>query len=202
MILLSGCGFSELSTRTTNPVLLDLLAGSDVLGNEYRYETISTNASRRTIFVRYRKDGERSDFVCAEPSPDALQAYASAISALAKGGTTAANAALGINSTQNTSAMPILYRSQGLQLFRDQVFNLCLMRMNDNIDDEEYVKLLESSSLLAADLIRVEQKAVETAAARTPVILNPQATVESVVIKDQTDTYSTSATTTKKFSIK
>ena len=139
IVFLSGCGFTELSNRTTNPVVLDLLRDDDWLGAEYRYETISTDASRRTIFVRYRKGETRADFVCAEPSPDALQAYASAIAAAAEGGSGGIEAAFDFSSTDSTSAAPLLYRSQGLQLFRDQIFNLCIMMMNGTIKNDEYL---------------------------------------------------------------
>ena len=172
LVALSGCGFSEFTDRTTNPVVLDLLRDRDFWTfTNYRYQTVSTDAGRRTIFVRYRQNDGRADFVCAEPPPDALQAYTNAIAAAIKEGG-ATGASLNLSRELSTSAAPLLYRSQGLQLLRDQMFNLCLMLMNGTLKPDAYNNRVTSLIAVSAELIKLEQNALTAAATRSPTIVN------------------------------
>ncbi|WP_157033558.1 hypothetical protein [Belnapia moabensis] len=168
---MTGCGFSEFADRATNPIVLDLMRDKDLWAT-YNYETVSTDAARRTIFIQYRRGGTRADFVCAEPPPDALQAYTNALAAAVKGGG-AESVALELKRTFGTNAAPMLYRSQGLQFLRDQVFNACLMMMNGVIDAPTYRALLPKLLEASVDLIKNEQQAVQIAAGRQPAALTP-----------------------------
>lgn len=168
---LSGCGVGYFSDRATNPIINANVPGAN-------YTTLSTSAGRRTILVQQALNGGQSALVCAEPPPDALESYANAVALAAHGAASAqggpmAGAEFGRNFA--TSAAPMLYRSQGLQMIRDIQFSLCMMRINGFIDDQRYVSLMQRIVLEAAPLIRAEIPAIEKAANRASVVVNTPA---------------------------
>jgi hypothetical protein len=170
MLLLPGCGLTEFSDRATNPVVDDPIG---LWFTGARYTTISTSAGRRIIFVRFadRRTGMR-EFVCAEPSPDALEVYANALAASAQG----SGGPLGSAEFRRsfaTAAQPMLYRSQGLQLLRDTMFHLCIMALNGLIDEKAYLQRLDWADQASATLIEKEMDAVRVAAGRAATPVKP-----------------------------
>ncbi|MGZ6223164.1 MAG: hypothetical protein ACXWMW_10525 [Syntrophales bacterium] len=132
---ISGCGFSTFANRDTNPVLVDDTNNANYWGKVFEkdsFSTFSTTASRRIVVVLQTKDGKTN--ICSEPSPDVGEAFASAV----------ANA-IGIKApiegvpvdlsnqyarAVSTQIAALIYRTQGLQLYRDAMHNLCVDKLN------------------------------------------------------------------------
>lgn len=134
----SGCGISSFSTRLENPVIESDTNDSAFLARLFHIKTPSfssfaTTASRRTINILQDSDKNRIE-ICSEPSPDVGEAVASAVAnAIAVKApiegvpTELSNQYAHAISTQIAS---LIYRTQGLQLYRDAMHNLCIDRMN------------------------------------------------------------------------
>jgi hypothetical protein len=176
-IILPGCGGSMWSDRASNPVIID--GQNPGSFNPSYYGVISTTAGRRSIFIGYKdSSGHPLDrpAICAEPPPDAIDALANAFTISASGKGTAVNPeaqAQLANSIAVSSALG-LYRSQGLQLLRDQTFQLCIRAMVVHMDPNEWKT--EQAALIdaALKLISAEMPAIATAAERwSNVVVNP-----------------------------
>ena len=134
---LSGCGLSGIASRETNPVIQDY-AGNPI-ANVFRANIISTfatTASRRMVIIRENKDerGMKSISTCAEPSPDVGEAFASAIADGIKIAAQTQGVPIELSNqyarTVATQITPLVYRTQGLQLYRDAAHSLCIDKMN------------------------------------------------------------------------
>lgn len=110
--------------------------------------------------------------VCAEPSPDALQATAAALGGQASG--KLLDGLLNVSGSTAESAASIGLRTQTIQLLRDAYFRLCEGYLNDGIDAIAYdilqrrfqsqiVALLAVEQLTGA--VKAQQVAVTTSAA-------------------------------------
>jgi hypothetical protein len=155
LFALNGCGITYFSHRDTNPVVWDEVAG---------YAALSTDAQRRTIFVRKTE----VPFVCAEPPPDVAQSYASAVTAALKGSggpaATPVTVDLGGGREVATAALPLMYRSQGLQYKRDSMMSLCLAIMNGTVSPSDWIPEVQRIDTNTMTLIQAEMKALEAAA--------------------------------------
>ncbi len=131
--------------------------------------TFATIPSRRMVIVKKNDNGKCENneeidniIICAEPSPDVSDNIASSLAAAI----TAKASASGNNSGQElsaniskeliTNAQYLLKRSQGLQLYRDGMYNLCQARMNGIIDNNTYKKKASELLNIAIDLIKIE----------------------------------------------
>jgi uncharacterized protein YdcH (DUF465 family) len=112
--------------------------------------------------------------VCAEPSPDALSAYAAELSAKADTpGKTAAQFAAAFQE----SASYIGLRTQAIQLLRDSMYRLCEAYMSGGIDETQYQLLLRRYQKNMVALLTIEQL---TGAIRVPpVTINTQGSAEA-----------------------
>lgn len=140
IIFITGCGTTTFSHRDANPVIED--HASTAYG---KTNVFATTASRRLAIISADSKGNR--LICSEPPPDVGEAFASAIAAGLSGAVTATNATgqkiSGEIATQYgravaTQIAPLLYRTQGLQFYRDSVYKLCIDRMNEWITETEY----------------------------------------------------------------
>lgn len=114
--------------------------------------------------MRLANDGEfkKGEF-CAEPSPDAADNIARTFEAALKaqvtnpgtGGANTIGGAAAIATTYASTVALLLRRSQGLQLYRDGMYNFCQAYLNRIIDKAGYVKL-------AGDLLATAAKAIDT----------------------------------------
>jgi hypothetical protein len=181
-LTINACGWSTFNNRTTDPLVLDYIKDHE-FPDRYRYQVLSTDASRRTIIFRFQnaelaaKDQPETalsqPYVCGEPPPDALQAYANAITAALKANS---NVSANLGSNLATAAAPLLYRSQGLQFARDSLFFLCQARMNGVFSsennkastDEKYFKLWRETNIMALQMVHDEIPALIEAAKRNP----------------------------------
>lgn len=142
---ISGCGTSFLASRDTNPVIQDYATTN--LTSFDRAVVFATTASRRLAIVAEDKNALGKVVTCAEPPPDVGEAFASAIAA----GLQAAGSATPATGTKTsvdiagqygrsvaTQIAPLIYRTQGLQLYRDSIYKLCIDRMNNWIKEDSY----------------------------------------------------------------
>lgn len=127
--------------------------------------------------TRVEKNGEVTKtrtIVCAEPSPDALSAYAAELSAKADTpGKTSAQLAAAFQE----SASFVGLRTQSIQLLRDAMYRMCEAYMSGGLDETQYQLLLRRFQKNMVALLAVEQL---TGAIRVPpVTINTQGQAES-----------------------
>lgn len=91
---------------------------------------------------------------CAEPSPDALAAYASSLGL----GISAANGnSASTASALQSSAGSIGLRTQSITLMRDSLYRLCEASMNGTINSLQVAEFLRRSQDLTAVILAIEQ---------------------------------------------
>lgn len=143
LIFVTGCGTTLFSHRETNPSIQDLALNTHIWPwSKQGLNTFSTTASRRMILMRIEDWGHRI-ISCAEPSPDVGESFKTSIYDALKfaikheQSQIAADLANTYKREAETQISTLLNRSQGLQLYRDAVHNLCIDRMNDGwvLDD-------------------------------------------------------------------
>lgn len=127
--------------------------------------------------TRVEKNGEVTKtrtVVCAEPSPDALSAYAAELSAKADTpGKTSAQLAAAFQE----SASFVGLRTQSIQLLRDAMYRMCEAYMSGGLDETQYQLLLRRFQKNMVALLAVEQL---TGAIRVPpVTINTQGQAEA-----------------------
>lgn len=151
-----SCGSRHVSERETNPVIEDYLSKTwfDVEAG-----ILATTASRRTVLMKLSEPND--GVICAEPPPDVGEALAKSLAASLSVNVTPPQAPeIGVDAAYKkslaTAISALLKRSQGLQLLRDQNYNLCIDRMNNWITKEEYDARKKSMVDLAADLVEKE----------------------------------------------
>lgn len=91
---------------------------------------------------------------CAEPSPDALAAYASA---LGLGVSAPSQGAASLASASQSSAGSIGLRTQSITLMRDALYRMCEAYMNGALGPAQVATLLGRSQDLTAVILAVEQ---------------------------------------------
>jgi len=101
--------------------------------------TFATTSSRRLVIVKSMNYGNEV-ISCAEPSPDVGEAFASAIADAIKIAAQIEGVPIELSNqyakTVATEITPLVYRTQGLQLYRDAIHNLCIDRMNGWVDED------------------------------------------------------------------
>lgn len=171
LISLTGCGMSALSTRAMNPVIDHTVTEGGYYFGKPLYGVLSTTAGRRSTFVKYKENGETD--ICSEAPPDAIDAYADALSAAAQGSVPSGpGAQLSVSKSFAVSSGLGLYRSQGLQYLRDQSFSLCLMLVNKHIEGPEWIRMHDEAVARSERLIQLEMEAIKSSAARAPLIVS------------------------------
>lgn len=133
--LLSGCGTSLFTHRDTNPSIQDgTVAPHFWPWNKTMLNTFSTTASRRMVLAKYDEMGDTL-LICAEPPPDVGEAFASAVadtlSAKAPIKGVPVEVSNAYSRAVSTQIASLIYRTQGLQLYREAMHNLCIDRMNN-----------------------------------------------------------------------
>lgn len=131
---ISGCGISEFTHRDTNPVVKDDTNNAHFWGgvlDSASLSTFSTTASRRQIVVLQDKGKTE---VCSEPSPDVGEAFASAVADAINVKAPIEGVPVELSNQYaravSTQIASLIFRTQGLQLYRDAMHNLCVDKMN------------------------------------------------------------------------
>jgi hypothetical protein len=155
--LLGGCAFFTVPKE--NPVQQDYVGS--FLGDR-NANVFSLTSERRTILVMRQMGLERKDiWFCAEPPPDVAESLTSTFRALAEasvkgGGPTTVNASIELSKSLATVTSSLFARSQGIQLFRDGLFNLCQATINGFVKPEEYAA--KYSALLEKSMVLIEKE--------------------------------------------
>lgn len=146
-VSICGCGTSYLASRDTNPVIQDYATTN--LTSFDRAVVFATTASRRLAIVAEDRHALGKVITCAEPPPDVGEAFAAAIAAglqaagsatPATGTKISADVAAQYGRSVATQMAPLIYRTQGLQLYRDSIYKLCIDKMNNWItDNSQYI---------------------------------------------------------------
>lgn len=164
-LLLAGC--SAFTPPIEKPIIEDR---SHASAEGAKVAVFSTTAARRSVLVHFAR-GAAAAQVCAEAPPDAADALISSLAVSAqlkakKGTEAEGEAQAELKRELATTVNALLDRSQGLQLFRDGAFHLCLARQNGAIKDAEYAAQYSALLSQTADLIRAEIAAMEARNAR------------------------------------
>jgi hypothetical protein len=122
-------------------------------------KVIHLDAAQRVIHVT--KDGR----ACAEPTPDALQSYASAFGGALNAGTEGAS----FSDALRANAASVGLRSQSITLMRQQLFNICEYAQNKWLNDADVMLLMERSQDLTLGILAIEQL-TGAVVARQPVL--------------------------------
>lgn len=91
---------------------------------------------------------------CAEPSPDALAAYASA---LGLSGSKLPSSSVAASGALNSMAGSIGLRTQSITLMRDTLYRTCEASLNGRISDSQVAVLMARSQDLTAVILAIEQ---------------------------------------------
>lgn len=135
-ISLTGCGASLFSFRQDNPAIQDITVSPHFWPwSKTGLNTFSTTASRRMVIAKQEDYGDKIT-TCAEPPPDVGEAFASAIADSFKLAGTEPRTGLKEDVSNDyaravaTQITPLVYRTQGLQLYRNAMHDLCIDNMN------------------------------------------------------------------------
>lgn len=104
---------------------------------------------------------------CAEPSPDALAAYAAALGLT---GSRLPRQSVAASVALNSAAGSIGLRTQSITLMRDTLYRTCEAAMNGYLSDEQVAILMARSQDLTAVVLAIEQ--LTGAVAAPPIMLN------------------------------
>lgn len=125
-------------------------------------DSLLTDIGARAIFVTPRdtKEGQNINLrntpktiVCAEPSPDSMQAYAAKLDwKLLSDSAVTRDAAL----AYSTAASYVGNRTQTVQLLRDQLYRLCEAYANGIIDSDTYTMLMSRSQRYTLALAMID----------------------------------------------
>ncbi|MEH3022691.1 MAG: hypothetical protein PGN19_08170 [Pseudomonas oryzihabitans] len=125
-------------------------------------DSLLTDIGARAIFVtpRNTKEGPNDNLrntpktiVCAEPSPDSMQAYAAKLNwKLLSDSAVTRDAAL----AYSTAASYVGNRTQTVQLLRDQLYRLCEAYANGIIDSDTYTMLMSRSQRYTLALAMID----------------------------------------------
>jgi hypothetical protein len=156
LLSLSSCGLSMTSSRETNPVIQGMLYDALIPG---AVEYLAPTASRRLVLYKKKTDG--TIMSCAEPPPDVGEAFAATVAggaqlAAAKGDDTRIGASAQFLRLSATEIVALLYRTQGLQLYRDAQWSLCNDVLTGVVDPKDYSEQKAFIFNKTLDLIKVE----------------------------------------------
>lgn len=168
-VLLTGC--SAFTPPIEKPIIEDRSHASPAGA---KVTVFSTTAARRSVLVHFPQNSATGR-ICAEAPPDTADALISSLTFAAemKGKSSKAEveATAELSRALTSTVNALLDRSQGLQLFRDGAFHLCLAWQNGTLSDADYgtqyIALLDkTSSLISEELKLMEaRRASESAQA-------------------------------------
>lgn len=110
-------------------------------------KAVHLDAAQRVIHVT--KNGK----ACAEPTPDALQSYASAFGSALNAGADGAS----FSNALRANAASVGLHSQSITLMRQHLFNICEYAQNDWLNDADVMLLMERSQDLTLGILAIEQ---------------------------------------------
>jgi hypothetical protein len=173
LFLQTGCAGLTYSPKD-DPVIQDSV-GDPLLGFIGRSKNVSVfsmTPERRTVLVMFdRRSGQHPVKFCAEPPADVAENIASSMRGLVEAQIKApaekgsGSAAAELSRTFSSSIVSLFYRSQGIQMLRDGLFNLCQAYINKAINDKEYISKYDDLVSKAFVLVSQEIPSAQTAKA-------------------------------------
>lgn len=145
LLSLTGCGLSMFAGQKT-PVIEDKVGS----WSNHQVGTLAVTTDRRVVLVRLQGDSEGgAGRFCAEPPPDAGQNLTSALTAMLDVSAEKLDATLKAELAKSFASnfQSFVKRSQGLQLYRDAMYNLCQGYLNHALEKGE-VKTISGERVL------------------------------------------------------
>jgi hypothetical protein len=177
-VSLSACGLSWIAEPKTNPVIEDMIGrhGKQPVG------TLATTAERRIVLARVDPENDKTfGRFCSEPPPDAAENIANnlalAVQAAVKTPETEGSGRLELAKQLATTVQSLFHRSQGLQLYRDGLYNLCIAWMNGVVTAEDFKAKADTLLTSAQALIGQELDRTSGVIGGPPPVPGPQITV-------------------------
>jgi len=166
----AACGLAACGNLTSIHRTLDTASGNGVL----------IDAKQRAIIVSQRNDEvtsndqtsqrEKRYVACAEPSPDAMSAYAAQFAgelAMSPQGADGTNRSAAIKGALQEAAAFIGMRTPSIQLLRDAMYRTCEAYANGSIDKGQYELAMRRYQRYTVAMMAIEQL---TQAGRVPSI--------------------------------
>jgi hypothetical protein len=184
VLLFSGCAY--FTHPKEKPV------EHDWAGPMFRKKTthvFSMTPERRTVIVMPKAEEEKTKF-CAEPPPDVAESLVNTLQFLAQASVKDPKFKIDTEFYKAFTATPrtLFVRSQGAQLFRDGLYNLCQACINGAITKEEYgqkyMELLNKATSLIEQEIPLLSERKVTDAIDTATKAADEAKAASNVAKD------------------
>lgn len=135
------------------PILLTGCANLNTVG---RSTSVTKSSGLKAIHLdaQQRVVLATADKFCAEPSPDALAAYAAS---LGIGASVPGTGAASLAAAQQSSAASIGLRTQSIQLMRDALYRMCEAMNSGHMQKIEVAAFLRRSQDLTAVVLAIEQ---------------------------------------------
>jgi len=154
LIILSLCMFVVSACANLNSISRTTDFSADIIKNDKEEQinktlkVIHLDAKQRVAFM--------SDFgtICAEPSPDALSAYASSLSGSL---TTTSGEAVNIANSLSESSASIGLRTQTIQLLRDGMYRICELYNARALDQTGVLVLQKNYQDIMIGMLAIEQ---------------------------------------------
>ena len=171
-LTLTACANLQTIERTTPIPDMNIIDPKENL-EEYKKQlgkgtAIHLDAQQRLVLATARG-------YCAEPSPDALAAYAASLKLGANVPGTGSGSA---DQTLLSNVASIGLRTQSITLMRDSLYRMCEASNNGHLTNDEVVRFLHRSQNLTAVVLAIEQLTGTVAA--NQVILNPSTKSDAV----------------------
>jgi outer membrane protein OmpA-like peptidoglycan-associated protein len=140
-------------------------------------KAIHLDAAQRLVY--WDKDGHG----CAEPTPDALQAFASSAAA---GANVVSKGSVNLSDAFSANSQGVGLHTQSITLMRDMLYRICEQEQNGKISRTEVMQLLERAQDLTLGVLAIEQLTGAIVARQTPT-----SSTGSVTKQDDTTTQTT-----------
>ena len=181
-LALSACANLQTVGRNTPLSGTSTTIGYDKDGNKTGSTTESSVGLAVHLDAQQRAIIQAGARYCAEPSPDAMAAYAASLGLGASvPGTSAGSASNALSS----AAVNIGLRTQSIQLMRDALYRLCEAGNNDLITKSDVAMLLRRSQDLTAVVVAVEQLTGAVVAQQAIVNASARASAFASLVADQ-----------------
>lgn len=158
--LLGGC--ANLSTVSRTSALPDSAVA------------VHLDSAQRLVYAN------KNGFLCAEPTPDALQSYANAFGGSAG---TRSNEAVSLSNAFTANAMGVGLHTQSITLMRDILYRICEQSHNGRLSNMDVTQLLQRAQDLTLGVLAIEQL-TGAVTARQPMLINTAASSAASAIND------------------
>lgn len=171
LLMLSGCGLNMFAGSKA-PMVIDTV--------ENRVGTLSVTADRRVVLVRLQENSaSAAGRFCAEPPLDADRNITSALKAMQDLSTDKIESSVKVELARSFAQIfpGFVRRTQGLQLYREAMYNLCQNYLNHAITEDtlqtQSLKYFEVSVKLIEQELTLTHGTLNEPAPATPAITRP-----------------------------